>query len=190
MKYSKRTIYIFFLLVFFGCASRSPLSNRYISKNKNIQHLTKLGKSHWDRRVDPKDARLANHFLSKAIELDPYNLETIALYSRSCYFLGRFIEKSPAAKDSLYFEGFTKGWDFITSSPSFKLGFSPEDQDSVSRIMTGVENLSGDLLPVAYWWAENYTSYLLTKPALQRIERRDVLETVLHNQYLEPEKSH
>ena len=180
MKYSKRTIYIFFLLVFFGCASRSPLSNRYISKNKNIQHLIKLGKSHWDRRVDPKDARLANHFLSKAIELDPYNFETIALYSRSCYFLGRFIEKSPAAKDSLYFEGFTKGWDFITSSPSFKLGFSPEDQDSVSRIMTGVENLSGDLLPVAYWWAENYTSYLLTKPALQRIERRDVLETVLH----------
>ena len=36
------------------------------------------------------------------------------------------------------------------------------------------------MLPVAYWWAENFTSYLLTKPVLKRLENREVIETVLH----------
>ena len=180
MKFFNKTFFLLSIIIFIGCASRSPISSRYISKSKNIQHLIKLGKSHWDRRVDPKDARLAKHFLSKAIELDPNNSETIALYSRSCYFIGRYIENDPSVSDSLFVDGYTRSWSFITSSDSFRAGYMSQDQDSLSQIMTGLENLSEDITAVVYWWAENFTSYLVTKPALQRIENRETLETVLH----------
>lgn len=169
------------LLLFMGCTTKSPLSNRYVSKKKNIQHLVELGKSHWERRVDLNDAKLSNHFLSKAIELDPKNSEIMALFSRSCYFIGRFINNNSESSDSIFMQGYTKSWGHIIASEAFQNGFESVSGDSVAKTIAGLENLSEELLPVAYWWAENYTSYLLTKPVLQRIESREIIETVIHH---------
>ena len=146
------------LLLFMGCTTKSPLSNRYVSKKKNTQHLVELGKSHWERRVDLNDAKLSNHFLSKAIELDPKNSEIMALFSRSCYFIGRFINNNSESSDSLFMQGYTKSWGHIITSETFQNGFESVSGDSVAKTIAGLENLSEELLPVAYWWAENYTS--------------------------------
>ena len=171
---------LFVLLLFSGCATKSPISNRYVSKKKNIEHLAKLGKSHWEKRVDHKDAKLSNHFLSKAVELDPKNSDIMVLYSRSCYFIGRFSAINDKSADSSFINGFTKSWHYIINSKDFQNGFKSIDGDSVAKTIAGLENLSEHLLPVAYWWAENYTSYLLTKPVLERMENREIIETMLH----------
>ena len=39
MKFFNKTFFLLSIIIFIGCASRSPISSRYISKSKNIQHL-------------------------------------------------------------------------------------------------------------------------------------------------------
>lgn len=169
------------LIMLFSCSTKSPLSNRYVSKKKNIEHLIKLGSLNWEKRVDVNSAKLSKHFLSKAIDLDSKNPEITALFSRSCYFNGRYINyDKPELADSMFIEGFTAAWKFITSSEEFQIGFQSIQGDSVAKNIAGLERLSQDMLPVAYWWAENFTSYLLTKPVLKRLENREIIETVLH----------
>ena len=178
----KSPLYIFvsFILII-SCTARSPISNRYVSKKKNIEHLIKLGNLNWEKRVDVKSAKLSKHFLSKAIELDPNNPETVALFSRSCYFNGRFIDyDKPKFADSLFIEGFTESWRFITSSKEFQTGFQSIQGDSIAKTIAGIERLPLEFLPATYWWAENFTSYLMTKPVLKRLENREIIETVLH----------
>jgi len=169
------------LVLLFSCSSRSPISNRYISKKKNIEHLKKLGNLNWEKRVDVNSAKLSKHFLSKAVELDSGDPETMALFSRSCYFNGRFISyDNPGFADSLFIEGFTASWSFIASLKEFQVGYQSIQGDSIAKNIAGIEGLPEEILPVAYWWAENFTSYLLTKPVLKRLESREIIETVLH----------
>ena len=169
------------LALLFSCATKSPIANRYVSKKKNIEHLIKLGNLNWEKRVDVQSAKLSKHFLSKAIELNPDNADAVALFSRSCYYNGRFINyNEPESADSLFTEGFSAAWKFITSTAEFQGGFQSIEGDSIAKNIAGLESLSSEVLPVAYWWAENFTSYLLTKPVLERLENREIIETVLH----------
>ena len=178
----KYTLFISISLVLlFSCATKSPIANRYVSKKKNIEHLIKLGNLNWEKRVDVQSAKLSKHFLAKAVELDQDNPDAVALYSRSCYFNGRFIKHSePESADSLFTEGFSAAWKFITATREFQSGFQSIEGDSIAKNIAGLESLPNEVLPVAYWWAENFTSYLLTKPVLERLENREIIETVLH----------
>ena len=58
----------------------------------------------------------------------------------------------------------------------FQIGFQSIQGDSAAKNIAGLERLSQEMLPVAYWWAENFTSYLLTKPVLKRLENREIIE--------------
>ena len=179
MKYPLHAL-LYFILIF-SCTTKSPISNRYVSKKKNIEHLVKLGNMNWEKRVDIKSAKLSKHFLSKAIELDSNNPETVALFSRSCYFNGRYLNyDNPDSADSLFIEGYKTAWNFIIRDENYQFGFQSVDGDSITKKIAGLEKLSGKTLHIAYWWAENFTSYLLTKPVLKRLENREVVETVLH----------
>ena len=179
MKYSLQAL--LYIILISSCATKSPISNRYVSKKKNTEHLVRLGNLNWEKRVDIKSAKLSKHFLSKAIELDPSNPETVALFSRSCYFNGRYIDyNNPKRADSLFIEGYEASWNFIVSNQEYQIGFQSIDGDTVTKKIAGLERLSGETLTVAYWWAENFTSYLLTKPVLKRLENREVIETILH----------
>ena len=180
--YMKIHLYALFCsLLITNCSTKSPISNRYVSKKKNIEHLIRLGNLNWEKRVDGKSAKLSKHFLSKAVELDSNNSETVALFSRSCYFNGRYLNyNNQELADSLFTEGFEASWNFISSDKEYQKGFKSIEGDSIAKKIAGLERLSEKTLPVAYWWAENFTSYLLTKPVLKRLENREVIETVLH----------
>ena len=71
-----------------GCITKTDSFNLYLSKQKNIQFLVDQGRSHWEKRVNTKDAEMAKLFLSKANVLNPDNGEVASLYARACHFLG------------------------------------------------------------------------------------------------------
>ena len=148
----RTTLYIFLsLALLFSCATKSPIANQYVSKKKNIEHLIKLGNLNWEKRVDVQSAKLSKHFLLKAIELDSNNSDAVALFSRSCYFNGRYISyNKPALADSLFIEGFSAAWKFITSTGEFQSGFQSMEGDSTAKNIAGLESLPSEVLPVAY----------------------------------------
>ena len=71
-------------------------------------------------------------------------------------------------------------WDYFISTESFQQGSALSEGDDKEKIIAGIENISDDLVPLLYWWVENYSSYLMTKPVMDRLENRDKIETALH----------
>ncbi len=169
----------FFLLVLSGCTQfRGPSAEDNFEKN--IQFLIDQGKLHWEKRVEPEEARLARLFLSRVHQIEPSNPEVTALYSRACQFLGYYIEVDPAQQDSLYTEGATIAWEILQETTFFREVFEKTEGDSIAKTIAALENLPMEFVPVLYWWVANYSRYLVDKPVIERLNNRDVIETALH----------
>ena len=167
-------------LFYKGCTTNTSTFSQYISKQRNIQLLVKQGRTHWEKRVNVKNARTARLFLSKANVLNPDDQAVTALYARACHFIGYYIEDDPARSDSLFVEGMDTAWEFIISTDAYQEGVALSEGDSNAKKIAGLENASQDMVPVLYWWVSNYSRYLLTKPVMERLQQRDIIETVLH----------
>ena len=168
------------ILFLSGCGYNSKTYSPYLSKTKNIQFLVDQGKINWEKRVNIDEANKSKLFLSKAYTLDPNNDEVAILYSRSCHFIGHYLEKDPIKADSIFTEGMDIAWDYIISTDSYQEGSAFSEGNDKEKIIAGIENISDELIPVLYWWVENYSSYLMTKPVMNRLENRDKVETALH----------
>ena len=178
--YKKLFIILNIILYLSGCGYNSKTYSPYLSKTKNIQFLVEQGKINWEKRVNTDEASRSKLFLSKAYALDPDNDEVAILYSRACHFIGYYLEKDPIKSDSLFREGMDIAWDFIISTDSFQEGSAFNEGNDKEKIVAGIENISDELLPVLFWWVENYSNYLLTKPVMDRLENRDKIETALN----------
>ena len=138
------------------------------------------GQSHWEKRVNPKDARMARLFLSKAYDQDPNNGDVSQLYARACHYIGYYVETDPAQSDSLFMEGMESAWDFIISTDAYQEGFALTNGDSTAKMIGGIENTPQEMIPILYWWVANYSRYLVTKSVMERLSQRDFIETALH----------
>lgn len=174
------TILLGTTLFYKGCTTNTSTFSQYISKQRNIQLLVKQGRTHWEQRVDVKNARTARLFLSKANALNPDDQTVAALYARACHFIGYYIEDDPTRSDSLFIEGMDTAWEFIISTDAYQEGVALSEGDSNAKKIAGLENASQDMVPMLYWWVSNYSRYLLTKPVMERLQQRDIIETVLH----------
>jgi len=163
-----------------GCSTKPAVFSQYFSTEKNIQFLIDKGQSHWEKRVNSKDAKMARLFLSKAYTLDPNNGKVAALYSRSCHFMGYYVEENAAISDSLFLEGMETAWDFILATDAYQEGYALTEGDSTAKMIGGIENTPQEMIPVLYWWVANYSRFLVTKSVMERLAQRDIIETTLH----------
>ena len=163
-----------------SCSTKPAIFSKYLSKEKNIQFLVAKGQSHWEKRINPNDAKMARLFLSKAYNIDPNNGDVSALYSRACHFTGHYIENDQSKSDSLFLEGMDTAWDFILATNAYQEGYALSEGDSTTKMIGGIENTPIEMIPLLYWWVANYSRYLVTKPVMERLAQRDVIETALH----------
>ena len=138
MIHMKKQIFIIIVgicLLGSGCTIKSYTFNPFISTEKNIQFLVDKGHSHWEKRVNPKDAKMARLFLSKAYDQDPNNGDVSQLYARACHYIGYYVETDPAQSDSLFMEGMKSAWDFIISTDAYQEGFALTNGDSTAKMI-------------------------------------------------------
>ena len=72
-------------------------------------------------------------------------------------------------------------WDFIISTETYQEGYALTEGDSIVKMISGIENTPQEIIPVLYWWVANYSHFLLTKPVMERIGKREIIETALHS---------
>ena len=157
---------ILFILAFclVDCAS-----NQSNLKVNDIDFLISQGDLHWQQRYSPEQASLAKHFYSNAVSVTEPNLDLIAKYIRSCYFVGHYIETDTANKDSIFQEGAKVAMDFIHNSETFKsISDTSNLLDSDIEILT-LQNLDSEYVPIIYWWVANFGRYLISKPIGDRL---------------------
>ncbi len=170
-------ITIAFAMLIYGCGS-----NEYSQKEilmENAKFLGKQGKAHWEKRSNPIDGLKALHFLSLAHKVNNQDQELAILYSRACYFNARYLVKDDQEKDRLFMQGSSAAKTALLSSQSFQNIYLETPGDSTEKFMAAIGSIEVQDVPALYWWMVNTGSVLITKPVVERLKHRVLIESTL-----------
>ncbi|SVC41985.1 uncharacterized protein METZ01_LOCUS294839, partial [marine metagenome] len=157
---------LFFALIFFlmtlwySCTPYQMSQKNFLSQN--IDFLIVKGNDYWEKRADAEHAVWARNFLLKAHQLRPQDQETGLLYSRSCFFEGKYIEQNKLKRDSLFMEG-------ALTALSIVLNIDPKEINSETILSPGdgqhllvkkIENLNELSLPALYMFGMNLGEFI------------------------------
>ena len=165
------------LFIHMGCGYLNTTSN---ANRLNYEYLVKEGELYWEKRVNPKSAKMATLYFEKAFELNPQNFELTVSLSRAYYFQGYYIEIDPAKRDTLYLKGASAALTGFQNTAFFQSFDDTASIDNLKLQITAIRKAPVETIPALYWWAANFGRYLTTKPVLKRIESREIIETAMH----------
>ena len=171
-------IFIYIIITNLACFNQS--NELEIAQSKNIEFLINRGKSFWEQRSDSNAVKKANYFFGQAIKVEKNNIELSTLYSQSLFFEALFLEKNQNKKDSLLFKGSQVAKNSILNDNNFSTILHKIDSDSNFKIISALSIADREFVPRMYWWATNKLWYLNNKPALERINHRELLEVIMH----------
>ena len=165
------------LFIHMGCGYLNTTSN---ANRLDYEYLIKEGELYWEKRVNPKSAKMATLYFEKAFELNPQNFELTVSLSRAYYFQGYYIEIDPAKRDTLYLKGASTALTGFQNTAFFQSFDDTASIDNLKLQITAIRKAPVETIPALYWWAANFGRYLTTKPVLKRIESREIIETAMH----------
>jgi len=165
------------LFIHMGCGYLNTSTN---ANRLDYEYLIKEGELYWEKRANPKSAKMATLYFEKAFELNPQNFELTVSLSRAYYFQGYYIEIDPAKRDTLYLKGASAALTGFQNTAFFQSFADTASTDNLKLQITAIRKAPVETIPALYWWAENFGRYLTTKPVLKRIESREIIETAMH----------
>ena len=165
------------LFIHMGCGYLNTSTN---ANRLDYEYLIKEGELYWEKRVNPKSAKMATLYFEKAFELNPQNFELTVSLSRAYYFQGYYIEIDPAKRDTLYMKGANAALTGFQNTAYFQSFADTTSIDNSKLQITAIRKAPVETIPALYWWAANFGRYLTTKPVLKRIESREIIETAMH----------
>ena len=177
--YLKNIAMISFSIFFFKCTNpKIELEN---AQSQNIEFLIEQATNLWEKRSDTNAVKQANYFLGLAYNVKKTNTEITNLYVQCLFFQGMFLEENNDKKDSLFLKGSEVAKNSVLRSDIFiELVQNSSISDSTFKILSALSEAPKELVPSMYWWATNKLWYLNTKPAIQRINNRELLEVIMH----------
>ena len=150
------------------------------AQSQNIDFLIGQAKLFWEQRSDSNAVIKANQILGLANKVENNNSELLSIYSKSLFFQGMFLEETKTKKDSLFFKGAEIAKYSVLNDSLFITILNETKGDSNFKILSALSIAPKDLVPGMYWWATNKLWYLNNKPAIERINHRELLEIIMH----------
>ena len=182
MNYHKLFFAMIFLLTILWYSCTPYQSNQKDISSQNVDFLIVKGNEYWEKRAEPENAVWAKNFLLTAHQLRPQDEETGLLYSRSCFFVGKYIEQNKLIRDSLFMEG-------ALTALSIVLNIDQKEINSETILNLGegrnflvnkIENTSALSLPALYMFGLNIGEFIFLQPVRERMKQRDLLESLFH----------
>ena len=177
--YLKKIAIISFTILFLSCTNpKIELKN---AQSQNIEFLIEQATNLWEKRSDTNAVKQANYFLGLAYNVKKTSTEITDLYIKCLFFQGMFLEEDNYKKDSLFLKGSEVAKNSVLKNDIFtKLLQNSSIGDSTFKILSALSEVPKELVPSMYWWATNKLWYLITKPAIERINQRELLEVIMH----------
>tara|TARA_Y100001958_G_scaffold11215_1_gene6870 strand:+ start:103 stop:981 length:879 start_codon:yes stop_codon:yes gene_type:complete len=177
--YLKKIAIILLTMLLFNCTNpKIELEN---AQSQNIEFLIEQATNLWEKRSDTNAVKQANYFLGLAYNVKKTNTEITDLYIKCLFFQGMFLEEDNDKKDSLFLKGSEVAKNSVLKNNIFiELVKNSSIGDSTFKILSALSEAPKELVPSMYWWATNKLWYLNTKPAIARINQRELLEVIMH----------
>tara|TARA_B100000945_G_scaffold293495_1_gene269472 strand:- start:4 stop:843 length:840 start_codon:yes stop_codon:yes gene_type:complete len=163
---------------FFSCSNQKLKIQD--AQSKNIKFLVLQAKQLWEQRIDSNSVIKANYILGLAHNVEKNNKDIVNIYSRSLFFEGMFLNNDKIKKDSLFLKGAEVAKYSILNDSLFQSTFNETIGDDDFKMLSALSVAPKELVPGMYWWATNKLWYLNSKPAIERINHRELLEVIMH----------
>ena len=150
------------------------------AQSQNVEFLVQQAKQLWEQRSDSNSVIKANYILGLANDVEKNNKDIVNIYSQSLFFQGMFLEYDKIKKDSLFLKGAEVAKYSILNDSLFKSTFNETIGDDDFKMLSALSVAPKELVPGMYWWATNKLWYLNNKPAIERINHRELLEVIMH----------
>ena len=171
---------LFNLIIFISWGCSNQKLKIQDPQSQNVEFLIKQAKQLWIQRIDSNAVTKANYILGLANNVEKNNKNIINIYSQSLFFQGMFLENDKKKKDSLFLKGAEIAKYSILNDSLFQSTFNETIGDSDFKMLSALSVAPKELVPGMYWWATNKLWYLNNKPALERINHRELLEVIMH----------
>jgi len=158
------------------CAGTKQVS----AKNQNIEFLIEQGKLHWEQRVDSLSLQKAEHFIGLACEQRPNDFELNVLLARLLYTKALFLVTDQSTQESIFLEGSDIAKTAVISHPDFVPIYENAMGDGQFKLISAVMLAPQSVVTGLFWWATNLARYLNTKPVIERLNHRELLEVIMH----------
>ena len=150
------------------------------AQSQNVEFLVQQAKQLWEQRSDSNSVIKANYILGLAYDVEKNNKDIINIYSQSLFFQGMFLEDNKIKIDSLFLKGAEIAKYSILNDSLFQSTFNETIGDDDFKMISALSVAPKELVPGMYWWATNKLWYLNNKPAIERINHRELLEVIMH----------
>tara|TARA_B100000945_G_scaffold276094_1_gene240478 strand:- start:8320 stop:9204 length:885 start_codon:yes stop_codon:yes gene_type:complete len=177
-KHLRKIYFILFITQFYLSCSGSKIKTSAIKKN--VDYLIEEGQLNWEKREDSLSLDRASHFIGLAHAKRPNDYQTAVLYSRILFTRALNTNLNLNLRDSLFYIGSKISKKATLSHPDFKSIYSLSKGDTTSKLYSSIADAPENLIPGLYWWATNHSYYLFTRPVIERINNRELLEVIMH----------
>ena len=163
--------------VYFSCAG----SEKNIRENKKIaDELISQANSYWNQRTDAKALDKAENLILKVLEKKPDQLEHIILLVKIKFTRAYFQVPDPDQESKLFFEASELCRNAVVNHPDFLAIYNSIVGDSTEKLLSSLSKAPNSMLPGLYWWGKNLAHYLNSRPVIERLSSRELLEVIMN----------
>lgn len=165
------------ITIFINCAG----SDIEIKENKKIfNELSSQTSTYWNQRTDSKSLDKSENLVLKILQDNPIDFENQIMLAKIRFTKTFFLPSDLTKQSSLFFEATKICKEAVMKHPDFMLMLNESNGDSTVKLFKCLSNAPKSLLPGLYWWGKNLAHYLNTRPVIERLNNRELLEVIMN----------
>ena len=163
--------------IYFSCAG----SAINIRENEKIADgLISQANSYWNQRTDAKALDKAENLILKVLEKKPNQIEHVVLLAKIKFTKAYFQVSNPNKGNMLFFEASELCRKAVINHPDFLAKYNSVTGDSTEKLFSSLSKVPNSMLPGLYWWGKNLAHYLNSRPVIERLSSRELLEVIMN----------
>ena len=170
-------LFLALIPIYFSCAG----SAINVKENKKIaDELISQANSYWNQRTDEKALDKAENLILKVLEKKPDQLEHIVLLAKIKFTRAYFQVPNPNQENELFLEASELCRKVVVNHPDFQAIYNSMVGDSTEKLFSSLSRAPNSVLPGLYWWGKNLAHYLNSRPVIERLSSRELLEVIMN----------
>ena len=163
--------------IYFSCAG----SAINIKENKKIaDELISQANSYWNQRTDAKALDKAENLILKVLKKKPDQLEHVVLLAKIKFTRAYFQIPNSNQENKLFLEASEICKKAVVNHPDFLAIYNSITGDSTEKLFSSLSKTPNSILPGLYWWGKNLAHYLNSRPVIERLNSRELLEVIMN----------
>ena len=163
--------------IYFSCAG---IVINVREDEKVADGLISQANSYWNQRTDAKALDKAENLILKVLKKKPNQIEHVVLLAKIKFTKAYFQVSSPNKGNMLFFEASELCRKAVINHPDFLAIYNSVTGDSTEKLFSSLSKVPNSILPGLYWWGKNLAHYLNSRPVIERLSSRELLEVIMN----------